>query len=625
MKKIAVLLVVAVFAGGGMMAGISGQVSHETASPAGHDTATESYTFSFDAPEVTGDGWLQVDVDGCTAVQHPGEPMLPRATHTMTFPLGTHIRDVRVSVDDIQTRQLQGTVAPAPEPVRLDMQHRERVQEPGAVYDTDVLYPSGWLQYDTGAGLYRGEHVTMLSVQAYPARYAPQSDMLQHVDSVTVTVSYELPATPLLTADTYDLLIVTPGEFTGALQPLVEHKEAHGLATKMVTLDEVYTGDYFTVEGRDSPEQVKYFIKNALEDWGISYVMLVGGRNGGVMQERWWCPVRYSHLADGSDETAYLSDLYFADIYAQDGADPVFASWDSNGNGVFAEWTMLAKDTLDMYPDVYVGRLACRNSFEVDRMVDKIITYETTAAGSDWAKRFVGIAGDTYPDSGDLSYYEGELATEAAFNYLDGYEADFRWTSDGTLTSADDIVSAISQGAGFVHFSGHGNPMSWATHPPKDHGTWIGIDVSQFPGLSNEGMYPVTIVGGCHNSQFNVSLLNLLKFRNIQNIYYHSEWSPESWGWWLARKFGGGAIATIANTGYGYGEPGEDCLEKRGRYMELMFFKSYAEGADMLGAAHAQDQTYYMNTFPPMDGRIDCKIVQQWVLLGDPSLKIGGY
>jgi len=260
-------------------------------------------------------------------------------------------------------------------------------------------------------------------------------------------------------------------------------------------------------------------------------------------------------------------------------------------------------------------------------MVEKIIAYETGAAGSSWAKRFVGIAGDTYPDSADngsISYYEGELATEAAFNYLDGYESDFVWTSTGSLATADDIIAAISQGAGFVHFSGHGNPMSWATHKPKDH-DWIGIDVSQFPSLSNEGMYPVTIVGGCHNSQFNVSVLNLLKFRNIQNIYYHSEWSPESWGWWLARKFGGGAIATIANTGYGYGQPGEDCLEKRGRYMELKFFQAFGEGIDMLGMTHAQDQAYYMNRFPPMDDRIDCKIVQQWALLGDPSLKIGGY
>ena len=100
---------------------------------------------------------------------------------------------------------------------------------------------------------------------------------------------------------------------------------------------------------------------------------------------------------------------------------------------------------------------------------------------------------------------------------------------------------------------------------------------------------------------------------------------PECFGWWLARKIGGGGIATIANTGYGYGIPGEDCLKGRGRYMEIHFFKSVAEGKDMLGKAHASDLIYYLNAFPPMTDRIDTKIVEQWVLLGDPSLKIGGY
>ena len=138
-------------------------------------------------------------------------------------------------------------------------------------------------------------------------------------------------------------------------------------------------------------------------------------------------------------------------------------------------------------------------------------------------------------------------------------------------------------------------------------------------------MYPVSIVGGCHNNQFNISLLNLLDLKNLQQTYYDSTWGPESWGWWLTRIIDGGSIATIANSGYGYGQPGEDCLEYRGRYMELQFFISYSEGKDILGETHASGLTYYLNKFPPLTDKIDSKIVQQWVLFGDPSLKIGGY
>ncbi|MDD3493176.1 MAG: C25 family cysteine peptidase, partial [Candidatus Thermoplasmatota archaeon] len=380
----------------------------------------------------------------------------------------------------------------------------------------------------------------------------------------------------------------------------------------------------------DEAERVKYFIKDAVEEWGVRYVMLVGGRNGGLLEEKWWCPVRYSHLDDNSNfESSYLSDLYFGDLYKYDGEDIVFADWDSNGNGVFAEWRMMSKDILDLYPDVYVGRLACRNSYEVEVMVDKIITYETTAAGQSWFNTFVGVGGDTYPSEDD-PYYEGELATQAAFDYLEGFEFVPLWTSNGELTGPQDVIDAVSRGCGFLHFSGHGNPMAWSNHPPHDEETWIdGLGVGDMRKLSNDGMYPVCIVGGCHNNQFNVSLLNLLKiyegFEQWKHYIWYGEMSPESWGWWLARKTGGGSIATIANTGLGYGQPGESCLERRGRYMELMFFRSYAEGKTVLGETHGSDLTYYLHKFPPMEDRIDCKIVQQWALLGDPSLQIGGY
>ena len=75
--------------------------------------------------------------------------------------------------------------------------------------------------------------------------------------------------------DGYHLLIITPSIFVKALQPLVIHKLAMGMSTKLVTLDEVYQQMFW--HGRDDAEKVKYFIKTAIEEWGIRYVLLVGG------------------------------------------------------------------------------------------------------------------------------------------------------------------------------------------------------------------------------------------------------------------------------------------------------------------------------------------------------------
>jgi hypothetical protein len=389
------------------------------------------------------------------------------------------------------------------------------------------------------------------------------------------------------------------------------------------------------VQGRDCAEEIKYFIKNAFDHWNIKYVLLVGGRNGGIAAEKWWVPVRYSHLNDG-DEGSYLTDLYFGDVIEYNGS---FSSWDSNNNGVFAEWTTTQKDILDMYPEVYVGRLACSNVFQVRTMVKKIITYETSTYGEEWFKRFIGIAGDTYPENND--YYEGEMATNASFQQLEslglGFEATMLWTSNGQLTGPDAALEEFNKGCGFVHFSGHGNVVTWSTHPPRNDSVWVnGLQINHMSKLTNGEKQPIVIVGGCHNAQYNTSLANMIKgvledglnyFKSTKpyGAFYRYQWIPRCWAWSLASQGKGGAIAVIANTGLGYGQPGETTLTERGRHMEWLFFKAYHDGYDYLGETHSMDIISYMNEHPPMDYMLDCKIAQEWALLGDPSLRIGGY
>ena len=116
------------------------------------------------------------------------------------------------------------------------------------------------------------------------------------------------------------------------------------------------------------------------------------------------------------------------------------------------------------------GGSPCTSGNQVKTMVQKIITYETTTYGSAWFKQFLGVAGDTYPDPNDPCY-EGEMATNASYAQLKdlGFNASFLWTSNGRMTGPDSVIEEFSKGFGFVHFSGHGNPMVWATHPPQNN------------------------------------------------------------------------------------------------------------------------------------------------------------
>lgn len=426
----------------------------------------------------------------------------------------------------------------------------------------------------------------------------------------------------------YDLLIVSPNYFADALKPLLCHKNNMGISAKLVTLEEVYAQGFW---GRDNPEKIKYFIKDALDNWGIKYVLLVGDYKK--------MPVRYVYNDEpwsSYPEPCFISELYYADIYDSDGN---FSSWDTNRNGIYGEWKGNTSQDydIDLHPDVYVGRLACRNLFEVKIVVNKIINYEKNTYDKEWFKRFVVVAGDDYPPGSydfDTSDFEGELESLKAIENMTGFEPVKLWTSTGNFTGPKDVIKEFYKGAGFFMFIGHASPMSWATHPPEieKNGTWVdGLKNHHIPLLWNGYKLPVVVAGACHNAQFDITPLNLLK--DFLHSIGHMTYGLECWGWKLTSKAFGGSIATIGNTGLGMSKEDKESGEGAGDYLNLQFFYEYGtNGTSILGEVWGKSIDRYLDAYPiewdtksAWDYAYDAKTVQQWTLLGDPSLKIGGY
>jgi len=288
---------------------------------------------TFSEPVIMEKGeYVEINMENCAAHLSPGKPVVPVYNKIFKFPIGTKIESVDVNFGNFREMAVSSKIMPACEPVPPDMETREARQwEDKDAYSSDS-YPDRWYEYRAMGGIENGKHVTIVVVSVYPVRYHPLEGKIDYATNAEINVNYKLPEKPLVKNDVYDLLIISPSAFSDALQPLVEHKNNHGISTMLVTLDEIYNGNYFTVQGRDDAEKIKYFIKNAVEQWGIKYVLLVGGRKPGLHEE-WLLPVRYAWVY-WVDEIKYTSDLYFADIYDADGN---FSTWDTDGNGVFSE------------------------------------------------------------------------------------------------------------------------------------------------------------------------------------------------------------------------------------------------------------------------------------------------
>lgn len=748
-----------------------------------------------------------------TFLMTPGEPMLPKIVTTLELPFGIKNIEVDVKPGLIQEKVIEKEIRFSPTPISLlpgtggDVsQHKNK-----DVYASNDPYPSSWYRYDVGCGLNSyNQRVTYLTIQFFPVRYRPLEGTLYVAQETDIAITYDKPScNPFPFTSVYDLVIIAPPDFSTPLQSLVDHKNAHDIQTLLKTTEEIYA-EY---SGVDNPEKIKYFIKDAIEKWGITYVLLVGGLKSPFLAKPrddpnqgtrdWHVPVRYNNLYDNpehplSEDTIHdpgvISDLYYADIYKEGG---LFEDWDPNGDGIFAAWSRpgTENDTgLDLYPDVYLGRLACRNRREVENLVEKIITYESQPADPSWFNKIVVISGDgfldqedldiqwdvtnlssgeyiiyaqsidgehmpgpldivqvtidqstgtslsfnhddhlkideypfpaiaeiTSPSNGDIlgntdyfyqptegeaygneftgwadvnytngimhirgksydpkpygnitdfhiwiknsdgdivfsewrngteMYYEGEWVTGGqslqgqggALYYMpDDFEEIILWTSNGKLTGQADVLETLNEGCGFAFFSGHGSPGSWGDHYPgvpgnRQHGSVTGlVNLAFFPPifpmdkLTNTDKPFICIVGGCHNSQFNVSLAwSMLDLFNIKSMWTFGMPTPECWSWWLTRLPERGAIATIGNTGLGYGILGKDCtIGGFDGWISKEFFRQYAEeNHGILGDAYGQTIISYVTSYDL--GEDDhVKSVEQWALLGDPSLKIGGY
>jgi hypothetical protein len=472
----------------------------------------------------------------------------------------------------------------------------------------------------------------------YPVRYSPVNNQIDYAGGFDISVKYDAKTIPQKTLETFDMVVIAPSDFESSLQPLIDEKNTKGVKTTFKSVEDIFN-EY---TGYDPPEQVKYFIKDAYDTWDITYVMLVGGLTSHLNARDkdtrcagytdWWVPVRYVSMPQENDEGC-LSDLYYGCLY---NATAAFDSWDSNGDGVYANWGWIGapRDTFDMYPEVYVARLPCTTVNEVNVVVNKILTYESTGPDEKpWYKTFIGIGGKTFnywagkPDG----EYLCDLAAEYMTNVIPNLNLVKVYSTNrdvgGFVPDKKGISAAITQGAGFVDFQGHGSPIAWNTiwfDGEYDNHDWVGgILVSDFWRISNGEKQPVVIVGGCHNAMYNISIIPGMLDKAGTSYFVYGWPAPICFSWGLVVKPRGGAIASTGCTGYGFGGETDNPNEKSGALEANFFWQIGNNNVTNLAKVHCQAIAKYINE--NSIAQLDAFCITNWALFGDPSLKLGGY
>jgi hypothetical protein len=250
-----------------------------------------------------------------------------------------------------------------------------------------------------------------------------------------------------------------------------------------------------------------------------------------------------------------------------------------------------------------------------------------------WFNKIILAGGDTFPPDRfrDFFVYEGEITNEKVAQQLPEFKHIKLWVSKRNLNGIT-FHRAITKGAGFVSYAGHGVPNGWSTYLPNNIGRFRRlIKPSYFTPyidfLNNGYKLPIIFFDACLTAKLDNNFSDfqskfpwyIRALRTLENKIYDPDALYPCFAWKFVLKEGGGAIATIGATRTAYSWVNKFGIFAGAGYLDFHFFKAYEEGVT-LGQMFVQGKNDYVNNI----GK-DFFTIEEFILIGDPSLMVGGY
>jgi len=433
------------------------------------DFTEKNYQFS--GPQISeAEGFQIVDFENALLTGVSGEPMLPYFSVSLLLPPGHAAREIEIIPGEEVI--LEGFYQLYP------MQHSQPISKGGSgifafkedVYQKNASYPES-PEGELTTQFLNGYAVAMTAFT--PVKYNPVTGQVSYYKTLTIRINSDndekaekalenlhsgaevlkrltnlaqnteaISAYPVkeTRGDDYQMIIITPAQFTDDFQQLVDFYAPRGIIAQIATTEDIYS----TMTGQDNPEKIRNYIIQEYQEHGIQHVTL-GGDVEHVPYRGFYCHVQSSSVYEDSDIPA---DLYFC---ALDG------TWNDNGN---SKWGEIGED--DLLPEIGLGRMSVSTQAELDALMNKTIMYQESPVLGELDNPFL---------VGEWLYDPPETYGSDYLELLIGYHEDNGYTTNGIPEdqniekmyesegswSASDLKNAMNQGTSFIHHVGHAN------------------------------------------------------------------------------------------------------------------------------------------------------------------------
>ncbi|MCX6928783.1 MAG: C25 family cysteine peptidase [Verrucomicrobia bacterium] len=564
----------------------------------------------FDLPHIETNGnYVRLTLAEGGQLHRIGEPAIPFRTARLLIPRGCAVEKAE-AVPLAEAKPLEGNW-------RVEFAGQAHCRpgrgkgayEPGAnrfVYDSDAPYPASSAEL---VSVQRMAGFDIALVRVFPVQYHPASGKLIFTPRLSVqlhlapagtsaeppirppnraraeaqvaafvdnpelleSLKEKLAAADATTGEAFDYLLITSSNLVSAFEPLVARKTQDGLAVKVATIEAITN----SITGRDVPEQVRNYIRQAYTNWGISYVLL-GGTTAVVP-----CRQAYVRVDLPAKDSYVPCDLYYACL---DG------TWNANGDRHWGEPTDGENGgDVDLLAEVYVGRAPVSTVEQVRTFVEKSVCFET----------------QTHPHPTQavlMATFLGEFPTGPCQG-VDMFKDLLPLMEHWSLTRLDDqphklpqwgraeAVAALNQSPQVVLYNGHGNADILMRMRTPD-----------LARLTNQWPFLACSVG-CSAGEFD-----------------HGKFWPDSFGETLINGGPHGAFAAILNARAGWFDP-QYPWKYSGEFQTQFFEELLRRGHRNLGMAHQRSKENLIGQVENSGCMTYRWCYYEMTLLGDPHLE----
>ncbi len=533
--------------------------------------------FSLDELEVDGMFFQNISVKGEPNFLKKGSPSLPHINRSIIIP---ESQSANINVLSKKSQRFNNyNILPSKGNVKRNVNIKEVDYEWFEVYNLDQKFPGNLVELHDP---YILRDVRGQVIQFNPFQYNPIQKTLDVIHEIVVEIkfdgnnmvnekksryselttttidydqmysshflnyqSYQSRYTPI--SEDGEMLIICYDNFVSSMQPLVDWKNQKGLKTTIIPKS----------TAGNSATSIKNYITNFYNSHNLAYVMLVGDKN------------QIPTFTSGSGWSSGESDISYAYI---------------SGN--------------DSYPEFFVGRISAESTSHVNTQVERTIEYERDPQiNADWYRKGIVVASN---EGAGYGHDGGESDWEHARNMRDDL-LDYNYNGisefyDGTHSggndasgspSASSVRSAINNGIGIAHYTGHGDTQLWVTS---------GFDNGDVGSLVNQNELPFICTVGCKSGDFGDGLCLGEAF--------------------LRETYGGepvGAIATFMSTVYqGWAPP----MEAQDEMVDILT-ESYSNNRKYTFGGISWNGCLKMNDAYGSEGYTE---TNHWTLFGDPSV-----